>query len=183
MNDDILDTQAHFNADNLDSKTRIKISDAIIEVNDQLKKVKFGRYLLFGLAVINFFIPLLSLITSDNITPDVLYGSALILGIVVLPFVIFGILYPRNPLIFLSLGLAVYLVFLVLGSMLTGGGVANGFAWKAGTLTAFGVTLYGVSVWKRNLLQLKELGYPASSVAEAQKKLKPIPRLKKRKKT
>jgi len=183
MNDDILDTQALFNPDNLDSKTRIKISDAIIEVNDQVKKVRWGRYFLFSLAAFNFFLPVLSLLTSDEVPPQILYTTIAGVAIVVLPFIVFGILYPKKPLLFLILGLLVYLAFEILASVFLGVGILDGYQAKVATITFIGFAIYSVFLWKSNLNKLLKLGYPTSVVAEAQKKLKPIPRLKKRKKT
>lgn len=50
MDDEILDVD-QMNPDAWDSKKRVAVSDAIIEVNDHLRKVKLGRYLMICLAI------------------------------------------------------------------------------------------------------------------------------------
>jgi hypothetical protein len=182
MTNDVLDAEAHFNPEALDSKTRIKISDAIIEVNDHLKKVKFGQYLLLALAGLSLLVPLLTLFMADQVPPNLMYSTLIGIAIIAVPFLAFGILYPKNPLLFLLLGLIAYIVFQILTVVLLGKGIADGYAWKIAILTGFIYSLYSESKWKENLNKLHELGYPSSVIREAQKKLTPIPRLRRKRK-
>ena len=162
-------------------KKRIAISDAIIEVNDHLKKVLFGRYLLFGLAGLNLLLIALEYFTTDLITPDLLAGIAFLTVLFVIPFLAFGAFYPKKPLLFLILGLLLYLSGLLLTAYILGVSLFQGYAWKVAILSAFGFSWYSISQWNANLMKLRELGYPGSVIAEARRKLKPIARLKKRK--
>jgi hypothetical protein len=180
MQNEILDAN-HHNLDTWDSKKRVAVSDAIIEVNDNVKKVNNGRYLLFAMAALNLFLPILILFTSDTMQEETLYVTAGVVILVAIPYLALALFYPRNPKLFLILGLVFYVVSQTLSVALLGGSALQGFIWKIGVLVAFLYSLFGVSNWKRNLDKLRELGYPSSALAEARKGLKPLPRLRKRK--
>jgi len=178
---DILDDAPEAINQNWDPKERVRLNDAIIEANDNLKKVTAGRYLLFGLAVINLLMITIEYFSAEALTPDMIAGYIAVIVVVVLPYGLFGVLYPRKPLLFLILGLVLYLIFLVLGSLMLGQSLVQGFLWKAVKLSLFGFGIQGIVQWNKYLNKLKGLGFPAKTIEEAKRKLLPINRLRKNK--
>ncbi|MEM6772506.1 MAG: hypothetical protein AAF597_18155 [Bacteroidota bacterium] len=180
MTNDLLDDDHLSNPDSWDSKTRIKISDAIIEVNDHVKKVKNGRWGLVILAVLNILGAIYlyfsgGLDEAPELIPFIMGATLVLLA----PYVLGAIFYNKNPMLWLIAGLSVYILSVILNSV-GGEGVINGFVWKILIIVSFCYEIYSASEWKKNLNKLRELGYSRSAVESARKNLTPIPRLRRK---
>ncbi len=180
------------NPDAWDSKKRIAASDAIIEVNDNLRKMLMGHWVLIGIVLFNIFalyVTYNSIYESigSGVDTTVVSGSikvVLTTGIfTLLPFVLLAAAFRKKPVLCLALALGLYLLGQIL-TLFTAGGwaVAQGYGVKAAIITALAVPLYCGIRWRQSLNKLLEIGYPSSSIENAKKQLKPLPRLRKKKK-
>ncbi len=197
MEDEILDTN-QMNPDAWDSKKRIAVSDAIIEVNDNLRRMLMGHWVLIGLVLFNIFALYVTYNTIyEGIAPNngSAYGTdpAVVAGAIkivlitavftLLPFLILSVIFRKKPVLCLGLALGFYLAGQVFTLFSAGGwAVAQGYGVKAAIITALAVPLYCGIRWQKSLKSLREIGYSSSLIKNARKKLKPLPRLRKKKK-
>lgn len=180
MNDNVLDSSHLSDPDSWDSKTRIKISDAIIEVNDHVKKVVYGKYILVALILFSLTgltIELITLVGSDSSAyiPMLLVFS----GIYILPFFLGVVFYTRNPRLWLIIGLVMYVLSILLGAMV-GISPIQGFLWKIATIVGLCFGLYSAVEWTKNLKKLQALGFSRDKIDRARQDLTPIPRIKRK---
>ncbi len=181
MNEDnILDSNHLSDPDSWDSRTRIQISDAIIEVNDHVKKVVYGKYILVALllfSLVGLGIELISIMGTD--ASDYLLFLLIFSGIYILPFFLGVVFYARNPRLWLVIGLVMYILSVLLGA-LAGINPAQGFLWKIATIVGLSFGLYSAAEWTKNLKKLQALGFPRDQLEVARKELSPLRRIKRK---
>ncbi len=158
---------------NADPKTVVRINDLKLEANEQIMKVKYGRYVLYFLSVMNllygFGIVLIAEGGYRDWTP--LLGVGFVAGLYLAAA---GITY-RRVVPGLLFGLSLYVLDHGLVMMEDPTKAFEGLLVKIGILTGFGVAILGWYRLATCLQQLRAVGVPEEELSDA-RKLRELPR-------
>lgn len=157
-----------------DPKTILRINELKLEFNDSIKKVKQGRFVIFALVLLTLVSAILGWFSNPY---DATKGEILIEGFIFLGlYAAFGFFLPKNPTLYLALGLSVYILYQVLVAFVDPSTIFSGLLIKIIVLVGLIRGLLGAREVLEYGGQLNKLGVTRQSITAAQQSLKPIPR-------
>ena len=170
----LLDDQLFAASHDHDPKTILRINEAKIDFNEGIKQLNQGRTLLVVMANFSLIGGGLGLFLNpyEVSTEDILLET----GVLVAIYGVCAWLYPRQPVLYLGIAIAVYVLFAVLAAAIDPATLGQGWIWKI--IIAVG-TFRAVIGWRQvqqKERELVQIGVPASEPRTAKRSLKPIPR-------
>lgn len=176
MHDNILDDGLTVDNREYDSKTIVQINDAKIQLGEDLNNIIAGRttlFALFGLSVLGLIIGWFT-----NEYDDVFVGAIIEFIILGSLYLLIGYLVPRQPLLYLSLGAALYMLVQIGNAIIMPETIFAGVAIKIAVIFGFFKGFSGAISMRSTREKLRSFGIPEAEIKQAVRTLKPIPRTK-----
>ena len=155
-----------------DPQTIVRINDVKIHLNDNRKKVLYGRYTLFAVVVLAAFAGFSQYYYTDG-GEEALIG-AMVTGAV---YLVCAIASFRYPLAGLAIGLSIYALDHLSLLVLNPGAFLQGWGIKVAIITGLALSVHAAIERKKLVRQLAEFPLPSSEV-EAAVKLREVRRTK-----
>ncbi|PHI21459.1 hypothetical protein CEQ90_03415 [Lewinellaceae bacterium SD302] len=174
MEDEILDENLTVEYRKYDSQTIVRINDAKIQLGEDLNNIITGRttlFALFGLNVLGLFV---GMITDEY--GDLFVGTVLEFVVLGCFYLLLGYLVPRRPLLYLALGVGLYVLVLIGNAIIMSETIFVGFFVKIAVFYGFFRGISGALSLRRTKERLSSLGVPEEEIKQAIRTLKPIPR-------
>ncbi len=154
------------NTPQLDAATVKKINLLKIEVNDNIKKVQYARYVFVGLCLLAVVGMIIGIGTNEyGLKPAWIVGEAVIMIIL---YGTCGALLPRKPMLWIGVGLAIYILFHLLVFIAMPASIVQGFLIKIVVLAGLISGLVAAGKLKKDLRELRMLGVPEREIKRAQ---------------
>ncbi len=178
MHQDILDDSLHNANPEFDPKTITRINDLKIEVNDHLKKILIGRYALIALVALSLLAIAITLVVGNPaVTTNEIVAEGAVLAIL---YAGCAFLVKRNPLLAFSLGLGLYLLYMIVVGLIDPASFVQGWLIKIVVIIALVRGISGTLEAKKLLQKLRDMGVPRRETEIVFNELQPIPRTKRK---